>query len=314
MTWPALYGHGLAWERLCDTLARDRLPHALLFTGPPGVGKSLVARRLAARIACRGSGEAPCGECEGCLQIAAATHPDLSSIGLPDGKKEIGVEHARRLKHFAQMRAVAAPRKMAIVDDADRLSIAAQNALLKTLEEPPGRALLVLIAASPGSLLPTVRSRCQRIAFLPLAEEEVRACLRQTGLPADEAAELAARADGSPGRALLLRETDAAAEHEALLRLLAELDPSRYGPVVVMSKALGRTEQEMSTRLEGLLAWYRDAAARAITSPAGGEADLDLGSAVRCAGIVADALRTLRRHNPNRSLLAEALLLRLARA
>ena len=314
MTWPLLYGHEAVWGRLCDALARDRLPHALLFTGPPGIGKALAARRLVARIACKGSGEAPCGDCEGCMQIAAGTHADFSSIELPEGKKEIGVELARRLKHFAQMRAVSASRKMAIVDDADRLSIAAQNALLKTLEEPPGHALLLLITARPGSLLPTVRSRCQRIAFHPLAEEQVRAFLQQTGHSADEAGELAARADGSPGRALRLGETDAGGEHESLLRLLAELEPSRYGSLVVMSKALGRTEQEMSARLEGLLSWYRDAAARAVASSAGLAEDVDVGSAVRCADIVVEALRTLRRHNPNRPLLAETLLLRLARS
>jgi DNA polymerase-3 subunit delta' len=308
MTLPELRGHAAAWERLCQALARDRLAHALLFAGPSGIGKSLAARLLAARVACSAAEGRPCRSCAECLQIAAGTHPDLLWLAPLLGKKEIGVDLARQLKRFAQMRSVSAGRKLVVIDDADRLSIAAQNALLKTLEEPPGSALLVLVTASPGSLLATVRSRCQRIPFHPLSEDEVRAVLEAELADPDEARRWASRSEGSPGRALRLRELWQEGEREQLLALLAELEPSRYAPLVAMSKVLGRTEPEMAARMEALLEWYRSEAVSAVRD---GDASPD--RSVRGADAVSDALRTLRWRNPNRPLLAEALLLRLSR-
>ena len=317
MSWPALLGHAAVWEHLARLLAADRLPHALLFTGPPGIGKALLARRLAARLACTNPAEPrPCGECAGCRQVAAGTHPDLLAIGAPDRakketrRKEIGVDQARELKRFAQLHAVAARCKMAIIDDADRLSLAAQNALLKTLEEPPGQALLVLVTASPGALLSTVRSRCQRVLCRPLSDDEVRAVLTAGGLGADVAAALAAAADGSPGRALALRDTWKETDRQDVERLLADLDAARYGSVLAMSKGLGNSEAETAARLDGLLALCRDAA---VAAAAAGDRDR-LDHAVRRAEAVAEAQRTLRWRNPNRALLTEGLALRLARA
>jgi DNA polymerase-3 subunit delta' len=303
----AVRGHAKVIERLFAAFASDRLPHALIFSGPAGIGKSRVARLLAARAACAVT--PPCGECAACSQIAAHTHPDLEWVDVPPGKKEIGVDQARRLKRFVQMRSISAARKMAIIDEADRLSIAAQNALLKTLEEPPGEALVVLVTATPGALLPTVRSRCRTILFAPLPAADVRAVLEDEGVAAKEAESLSALADGSPGRALQRRQLLQDKQREELRQALADLDPARYGSIVVMSKLLGRNEPEMAARLEELLAWHRDEAVRELAHGGAGGA-----SAARRAALVNEALRTLRTRNPNRPLLAEALLLRLARS
>jgi DNA polymerase III subunit delta' len=313
---PVVHGHQRTWARLAALVDANRLPHALLFLGPPGVGKALVAQRLAARLACT-SQSPPCGECPGCLQVAAGSHPDLRLIGAPNAggrreartKKEIGIDQARELKRFVALRAIAAPRKLAIIDDADRLSIAAQNALLKTLEEPPGQALLILVTASPGALLTTVRSRCQRVAFQPLTDTEVRAALAGAGLAPDEAAGLVERAEGSPGRALALRSTWAADDQAEVRALLAALEGGRYGSVLLMSKALGQTEQETAARLDGLFAACRDDAVAAV---AAGD-PVRLARAVRRGELAAEAVQTLRRRNPNRTLLTEGLALRLAR-
>lgn len=314
MSLPAIHGHAATWARLARLIDGNRLPHALLFLGPPGVGKALVAQRLVARLACSAA-DAPCGACPGCLQVVAGSHPDLRLIGAPaaSGKrearrKEIGIDQARELKRFVALRAISAPRKMAIIDDADRLSLAAQNALLKTLEEPPGQALLVLVTASPGALLSTVRSRCQRIGFRPLDEAELRAALAGAGLDAAEIARLAPRAEGSPGRALALRASWGDAERGEVLALLAALGGGRYGSVLAMSKGLGKTEQETAARLDGLLVACRDEAVAA--ADAGQRAALE--RAVRRAAVIIEAAQTLRRRNPNRTLLTEALALRLA--
>ncbi|MBX3023471.1 DNA polymerase III subunit delta' [bacterium] len=315
MSLPVLHGHAQTWAHLTRLLDAGRLPHALLFVGPPGIGKALVAQRLAARLACGGP-TPPCGACAGCLQVVAGSHPDLRVIGAPGAggrkegrtKKEIGIDQARELKRFVALRAISAGRKIAVIDDADRLSIAAQNALLKTLEEPPGAAMLILITASPGALLTTVRSRCQRIAFRPLAATAVQAALVDAGIAADEAERLAARAEGSPGRALALRGSWTDDDQGEIRTLLAGLAGGRYGSVLAMSKALGKTEQETVARLDGLLAGCRADAAAAI---ADGDA-ARLAEMVRRGELVAEALTTLRRRTPNRALLTEALALRLA--
>jgi DNA polymerase-3 subunit delta' len=313
---PTVRGHEATWARLTERLDAGRLAHALLFLGPPGVGKALIAQRLAARLACTAGAGAPCGTCSGCRQVLAGSHPDLMTLGAPGRtkkdarKKEIGIEHARELKRFVQLQPVTAARKMAIIDDADRLSLAAQNALLKTLEEPPGQALLLLVTASPGALLSTVRSRCQRVAFRPLPTDLVRALLIDGGLAADEATRLAAAADGSPGRALALRATWQEAERDEVLGALAALESGRYASVLTMSNALGKTEQDTAARLAGLLAaCHTDAAAAAARGEDGA-----LARALSRGDAVAEALTTLRRRNPNRTLLNEALALRLARA
>jgi hypothetical protein len=137
----------------------------------------------------------------------------------------------------------------------------------------------------------------------------VQAVLVENGIAAEEAARLAARSEGSPGRALAWRATWAAGEHDELRTLLAGLAGGRYGSVLAMSKGLGKTEQETVARLDGLLAGFRDDAAAAI---AAGDA-AGLAAAVRRGELVAEALTTLRRRNPNRALLSEALALRLAR-
>jgi DNA polymerase-3 subunit delta' len=263
---------------------------------------------LAARIACSAASP-PCGQCAACSQVAATTHPDLEWVSLVSGKKEIGVEQARRLKRFVQMSSVSAARKMAIVDEAERLSIAAQNALLKTLEEPPGEALLILVTSTPGALLPTVRSRCRTVVFAPLKAEDVRAVLVDAGVDSKEAESLAGGADGSPGRALHRRQLLKDEQRKELLQSLADLDHARYGSIVAASKLLGRNEPEMAARLEEILTWHRDEAVRGLADGSG-----NFASAARRADLVNEALRTLRMRNPNRPLLAEALLLRLARS
>jgi DNA polymerase-3 subunit delta' len=314
MSAPVLHGHATVWQRLTALVAADRLPHALLFTGPPGIGKALLARRLVAFLSCTAATDRPCGACAGCCQAIAGTHPDLLLISAPmprkdSRKKDIGIDQARELKRFVQLQAVAAARKMAVIDDADRLSLAAQNALLKTLEEPPGRAVVVLVTASPGALLTTVRSRCQRVLLRPLNDSELRAALAEQGLTGDEIDGVVADAQGSPGRALALRDSGSADDRLALETLLADLEGGRYGSVLAMSKSFGKTEAETAARLDRVLALCQADARDALRS-----ADHHrVLRASRRADAVAEALQNLRWRNPNRALLTEALALRLAR-
>lgn len=304
-------GHEDVRAHLRDATQQNRLAHALLFTGPTGVGKSQVALELAARLLCEHQQDAPCGECGACVQVGAGTHPDLVRVGLLSGKKEISVDAVRQLKRAMQMRAISGTRRIGMIDDADRLSLAAQNALLKTLEEPPHGALLILITASVPALLPTVRSRCRLQLFQPLPPAHVAAVLSSAaGLDTSEVEALAPHAHGSPGYALTLRALATSEDAQALSQLLAELDLDRYGSVLRLARALGRTEQEMVPRLQQLQLSYHTRAVAALDGGSAREAE----RASRAAATVGGIIETVQRRNPNRPLLAEAVALQLARS
>ncbi|HUW97480.1 MAG TPA: DNA polymerase III subunit delta' [Acidiferrobacter sp.] len=153
-----------AWEELPDNSA---LAHALLISGPSGIGKKVFAHRLAMRLVCEeGSG---CGVCRACRFAAAGNHPDVLIVSPEEGKTEITVDSARSLNQFLALTPHMAPRRVALIDAADRLNRSAANAILKTLEEPPAESFLLLVSNAPNRLLPTIRSRCQ---LLPLMKPE----------------------------------------------------------------------------------------------------------------------------------------------
>jgi DNA polymerase-3 subunit delta' len=228
------------------------------------------------------------------------------------GKKEIGVEVAREIKGFVHLRSTGGGTgRIVVIDDADRLSIAAQNALLKTLEEPPGHAILILVTGSPGGLLPTVRSRCQRITLRPLAEADLRAVLRQQNLDDVTIDQLLPLAQGSAGRALKLRGIIEGADVDRLQRALASLRSGRYGPVVEFTQALGGNEQEMSTRLDVLTEVLQHSLTESVRT---GNVDaVATDERLRVIELFSEFRRLLRRGNPNRTLLAEAAAIRCER-
>jgi DNA polymerase-3 subunit delta' len=303
-------GHDRPAAFLRAAVANERLAHAMLFVGPDGVGKRCAALALAAWLQCEAGADDACGKCKSCRQVDAGSHPDVHLVTVAQGKKEIGVEQARRLKRFTQMQPVLGRCKVAVVDEAHMLTVAAQNALLKTLEDPPRRSFLILVLHNADALLATVRSRCQRVQFLPLPEALVAEVLVAAhGLEPETAAPLAQLADGSPGRALVLRsclEGDGA----QLLDRLAGLGPSRYVDVMQLAAQLARDQGATGAQLEVLLARLRRQAADVVQA---GERGDELRSILRRAELLRQAWATLRRGNPNRALLLEALLLRLAR-
>ena len=302
-------------------MRQGRLAHALLFAGPDGIGKRAVALALTAWLQCEAGGDDACGTCTSCRQVAAGSHPDVQMVGVATGKKEIGVDRVRDLKRFTQLQPSRGKVKVGIIDDAHMLTVAAQNALLKTLEEPSDRSLLILVANTADALLPTVRSRCQRVRFSPLSLETVVEILTaRHGLAADAARDLAVLAEGSPGRALALRD-GLAGERAALLReQLATLETARYSRLMQLADELRQPDSGTAMKLEALLAAYRDAALRGIgaehlvhTAPTAAEQTTPaVRTSLQRAAAVQAAWTALRRGNPNRQLLLEALLLRLA--
>ena len=235
MSWHHIEGHDEVVERFRHAIARGRLASSFLFVGPEGVGKRAFALKLAQALLCDRRPEAaldPCQVCDACRQVAVGTHPDVDRIAKPDDKSFIPLElflgdresrGREGLCYNLSLKPFSGRRKIAIIDDADYLNEAGANSLLKTLEEPPPRSVLILIGTSPARQLPTIRSRCQIVRFQPLAEEVVARLLVQQGLAADDReAECRARlSEGSLRRAAELADADLLAFRQKLFEQLA---------------------------------------------------------------------------------------------
>ncbi|RIK71224.1 MAG: DNA polymerase III subunit delta', partial [Planctomycetota bacterium] len=213
--WLGIYGHDEVVEQFRRILASNRLATTYLFIGPDGVGKRTFALRLAQSLLCTARHPAeldPCGQCTSCRLLAAGNHPDLDVIGLRPEKQRllisqfIGEDQTRNragLCHNIALRPMLGSRRVAIIDDADWFSLEAANCLLKTLEEPPPGAVLILVGTSRSRQLPTILSRAQIVRFRPLETDVLRDLILQEGQAADLAAatELARLAGGSLSRA-----------------------------------------------------------------------------------------------------------------
>lgn len=224
-----LEGAEASEQAFLDCMARGRLHHAWLLTGPEGVGKATFAYRAARRLlgAKAAPRLGPLGadpDDAASRQVAAQSCADLLVLERPvvDGKvkRDIPVDLARKAPEFFSKAPASAPYRVAVVDAADDMNSNAANALLKTLEEPPERGVLFLVSHSPGQLLPTLRSRCRRLVFRPWAEAEVAGFVRRrAGLDEPAAAQLAAMSGGAPGAAWRLAASEAL-ELDALARRL----------------------------------------------------------------------------------------------
>lgn len=244
-----LRGHRELYARLLAEL-RARPSHAYLFAGPRGVGKALVAEALVHGFVCeRGSGgefccrpeQCPmregsvtarqrartevadkCDCCPGCVQTALGVHPDVLHVRRAPNRTDVLIDQVRELIASLGVKPVRAPMRLAILDDAETLNIPAQNALLKTLEEPPGRSIIFVVSASERALLDTVRSRLRTVRFAPLAPADLEAVLAAcTGADRKQASAIARLARGSAARALALAQAEAPPVKE-LLGALAE--------------------------------------------------------------------------------------------
>ena len=208
-----------------------RIVHALLFEGPRGSGKRTMARLMAQATVCSGA-DKPCGVCPACKRFLAGSHPDVR-VMKPE-KRTIGVDEVRALIDALSLRTYEGGKHIVIIEQADRLTPPAQNALLKTLESPAGEALFFLITDAPGAILPTIVSRCQTVRFHDLSVEECAGVLEARGIAPERARELAGMAEGSVGRALEIDGSEAWRDLRA--RVLASLEALR-GPASVAGAA-----------------------------------------------------------------------------
>lgn len=301
-----------------------RLPHALLLSGPAGIGKRRLARALLELFLC----EQPraglaCGQCQGCHLSVAGSHPDLFLLEPAEPGKAIRIDPVRELVDFASRTASFGGHRLALIQPAESMNRNAQNALLKTLEEPGQDMLLLLVSDQPSRLLPTVRSRCQQRLLTAPENAVARDWLASRLVEPGQAPALLAAAGGAPLKALALEQSDWFADRERLLKALIRVsgapravpDASRelakhdlielvelawnWATRAVRLSAIGNTSTEEDTALVPLLGqWLEKAGQQRLLS-------------------FSQTLLATRRMlnssaNPNRELLLESLLLQLA--
>ncbi|HEY1186817.1 MAG TPA: hypothetical protein VGE74_04125 [Gemmata sp.] len=211
MAWDRIRGQDAPRNTFATALAAGRLAHSYLLVGPEGVGKRLFARELAKAFLC----ERPpadltaCDRCPACAQVEAATHPDLLFLRTPEDKHELPVDEMRAFCAQIALKPTRGPRKIGIVEDADDFNAASANSFLKTLEEPPPGALLLLLATSTDRQLPTILSRCQVVRFNLLSPADLDAVLMAEGVTdATKRSRLVRLGGGSVSRALALDDDD----------------------------------------------------------------------------------------------------------
>src|SRR5215468_11587551 len=264
-------GQPRAVHALQAALSHGTVHHAWLLTGPPGVGKELSALGMAQALVCPVAPLKGCGKCTACTRVVHFHHPDVLWL-MPEDEavrrklaarsdfdhvpsREIRVDQVRRLQERLALRPLEAPRKVVLLLPAEAMNPQAQNAFLKTLEEPPPDTVLLLVTAAPDRLLPTLRSRCVRVAFGPLphgfVREEVQ---RRLEIPTDVAEAVASLADGSLERALDL-DAERLADRRGLIERFESVTGSDLRTVLRFADEAGGSREEAGAILALLTVW-----------------------------------------------------------
>ena len=330
-----LIGHEWAVDMLKKHVIHGTMRHAYLFCGPPGLGRCTLALRFAQALNCTTPTEPgiPCGTCRDCKQIQAMQHADLSIIEptskdpkggndlIPDPNGEIRISQIRDFQKIFYLKPYQSKYRVAVFKQFQEANDNAANALLKTLEEAPSYAVLILTADNPEQLLPTIVSRCEVLRLRPLAIDEVQRGLENRGIETGRAKLIAHISGGRFGYALRLVEDDALLDkrEERLNDLLTLLPASRVEKFAYADK-LSRDKDSMRQAILFWLSYWRDVMLRTAQAASplvnvdrnveieGLAGQLDLSSARKVVGNLETALEQMEK-NVNPRLLAEILLL-----
>jgi len=264
-------GQNRAVSLLQRSLEVGSLAHAYLFVGPAHIGKMALALNLAQALNCEGV-DPPCGECASCQKIASAKHADVQVIDLgsngasaeAESRVKISVEQIEQLQHSASLPPFEGKCKVFIIDGVELLSIGAANRLLKTLEEPEGRVVFVLLSTNENLLPPTIVSRCQRVELVPLSAGEVEAAISDKwGVESQRARLLARLSGGRLGWAVLAASDDTLLQQRAewldeLLEIVGADNERRFAYVAQLVSGFSQNRELVQEKLYLWLEWWRD--------------------------------------------------------
>ncbi len=246
-------------SHLKNAIQLNKISHAYIFYGEDGIGKSFVADIFAAALQCEEFSGNPCGVCKSCMQAAGGNHPDI--IRVVHEKATIGVDDIRnQLNNDISIKPYSGRYKIYIIDEAQKMTEAAQNALLKTIEEPPEYAVIILLTDNLNTFLPTILSRCVMLHMKPVGQERIKEHLmKECGVP-DYQAELAATfAAGNLGKAIRYAASEEFVQRkDDVLHLVKYIDEMKISEVMEYLKHLSEDKTAIGDYLDLMLLWYRD--------------------------------------------------------
>lgn len=255
-----IYGQEAIKEHLTNAIRTGKISHAYIINGEKSSGKEFIAKIFARTLQCEKGQEEPCEECHSCRQALSDNHPDIIRV-THEKPGSIGVEDIRsQVNNDIAIKPYSGPYKIYIINESEKMTVQAQNALLKTLEEPPGYGVILLLTANADALLPTIASRCVRLDMKPVRDDVVRKYLmEELKVPDYKANVCVAFARGNIGRAKLLASSEdfdkVKEEAVTLLKYIHELEISE---IVAAIKRIGEYKLDVTDYLDLFTIWFRD--------------------------------------------------------
>lgn len=255
-----IIGHEKVKEHLRNAVKLNKISHAYIINGMQGSGKNMIADIFSKTLQCEKGGETPCNVCHSCIQAESGNHPDIIRI-THEKPTSIGVEDVReQLVGDIQIRPYSGRYKIYIIDDADKMTVQAQNAILKTIEEPPEYGIIMLLTENADALLPTILSRCVRLDLTPVQDSLIKEHLMQKfGIPEYDARFAAAFARGCVGRAEAVINSEVfVGIKENALHMLKYVSDMTVGELINSVKSINDYKGNINDYLDLLAMWYRD--------------------------------------------------------
>ena len=240
-------------------LKQQKIPHACILSGEDGLGKRLFAEAFAKALQCEGEGARPCGKCRSCLQMDGHNQPDVIFVG-HEKPGSIGVDDIREgLNQDILIRPYQSPYKVYIVDEAEKMTVQAQNVLLKTLEEPPEYGVILLLTENAESFLPTILSRSVVLNLKPVTDEELREALRGLNLEKEKLETISRFAGGNIGKARKMAESEDFSEMmDLILHLLKDIRRMKLDQLLHTIRSLEKYKLQIKDCIDFMERWYRD--------------------------------------------------------
>ncbi len=259
MSFNSIIGQKEAVEILEDEIEKDRMSHAYLFSAKEGTGKSKLAFEFAKASFCEEDGVDSCGSCINCRKMDHQNHPDFKIISVLEDKSAISIDQIRELKKEIAYKPYDSDHKIYVIEPAEKLTKQAANSLLKTLEEPPSFATIILLAEDSGKLLPTLVSRCQQIKLSSVSQQKIKDLLLEADLNIEQAEIVSSAAAGSPGKALNITKIDNYFEHrQEIYNFLKELKSKNTIEIFEITDKLSSLLKSDFPCFDLLSDWYRD--------------------------------------------------------
>lgn len=265
-------GHRDIIQYIQDAVAKNKVSHAYILNGQRGSGKKMLAKLFAMTLQCESRNSEPCGMCRSCIQASHNNQPDIITVK-HEKPSSIGVDDVReQLNGDIMIKPYSSPYKVYIVPEADLMTVQAQNAILKTIEEPPEYAVILLLTENADSLLPTIRSRCVMLKLRNIKDKLVKKYLiEQLHIPDYQAELCAAFAQGNIGRATMLATSESFNEiKEEAIQLMKYIDEMELYEIVSAIKSISKYKLQIEDYLDIMMIWYRDVLLYKATKDVGG--------------------------------------------